>query len=349
MLKPFIYKYQTISKGQSFVNYLFLEIIFNNRILEGNAIYTNDLIDDKYRGIIQNTKNEYLYDSLVVLFAICKKLDKSHLKLLRSAVHLNNNIEHLCCGINKAITYREINKIDLKLSNELQKMFGRLYKYVIDLQPFYSIYGRKSDFYKDIVGNETVCNCCGVGTMLNKHQKPVGALDHYFPISQYPFSSINFKNLAPICDICNSKYKTQKDTLFKITSKIKNGKKIYTLKKYKAFYPYSTAYDMINVSVAITNNDITNLSKDDINIQYSLTGYEVEIENWERLFKVSEIHKANLLGNESRDFINQQFDTIQRLGFTVDQYYDIVSSNPFYDKNFIRIPFLKEFNRIINS
>lgn len=349
MLKSLIYKNHLISMGQSFVNYLFLEVIFNNNILENNMLFTSDLIIDKYKGIVDNVNNEYLLDSINIIFLICKNLKNKDLKLLRRAVHVNNKIENLCIGDEMPITYREINKINLDLSHEIQKLSGRLYKYVIDLQPFYSIYGRKSDFYKNIIGEETVCNCCGVGTMLNIHQEPVGALDHYFPINHYPFSSINFKNLVPICDICNSKYKTQKDTLFKIKAKKKNGRKIYNVKKYKAFYPYSDRNELIDVSVNIISNDLTNLKKEDIVINYSLVNGDEEIENWERLFKVSEIHKANLLSNESRNYINQQFDIVRNLGMTIEEYHSLINSNPFYDKNFIRVPYLKEFNRIINS
>ncbi|MCL1665125.1 hypothetical protein M2T78_12725 [Elizabethkingia ursingii] len=345
MLKPLVFKYHTIKKVQSFVNYLFLEVIFNNNVLAGNASFTQNLVINKYRGII-NVRAEYLFDLIVEVFDTCKKLDRKEIKLLRSAVHLNNNIESLCKGETEPITYREIDKIDKNLSIVLRKMFGKLYKYVIDLQPVYSIYGHKKDFYKNIVGRETVCNCCGVGTILNIYQDPVGALDHYFPINHYPFSSINFENLIPICDICNSKYKTQKDTLFKIKSKAKRGiKKIY-LKKYKAFYPYTDEYDLINVDISIPGNDVTNLSPDDIEITYSLPDYEEEVENWERLFKVSEIHKANLLSNESREYINQQFDFINVLGRSFEEYYDLINNNIFYNKNFIRLPYLKEFNRI---
>ena len=349
MLKPLVYKYHQISKFQSFINYLFLEVIFNNDILENNDSYSNDLLIDKYKNILENISNEHLYYSLVEIFSICRNISRDNRKLLRKAVHLNNKIEQLCIGEEFPITYREINKIDSNLSIELKKIFGRLYKYVINLQPVYSKYGMKDEFYKLIVETETVCHCCGVGTMLNIYQKPVGALDHYFPINHYPFSSINFKNLIPICDICNSKYKTQKDTLFLFKTKTKLGVKRTSIRKYKAFFPYSNEYELINVSVEINNNDINNLSKEDISISYSLENKDEEILNWQRLFKVSEIHKANLLSNESREYINQQFDIINTLGLDFDTYYNLINNNIFYNKNFIRLPYLKEFNRITNS
>lgn len=346
MLRPLTYKYHIVSKGQSFVNYLLLDVIFNNTVLENNLSFTTALVIEKYRNIISSFGDEYL-NSVSDVFDICKRLNNNQLKVLRRAVHHNNKIEKLCSGELTPVTYREINRIDTTLSIEIQKICGRLYKYIIDRQPFYSVYGTKGNFYKEIIGEETVCSCCGVGTMLNKHQNPVGALDHYFPINHYPFSSINFKNLVPICDICNSKYKTQKDTLFTIKVRTKKGRKIQNIRKFRAFYPYSTNYEMIEVSVSITNDDLANLSKNDITIDYSLPNYDEEIKNWERLFNVSEVHKANLLDNSTRSFINTQFD-MMKLGITFDQCCNLYTNNLFYDKNFIRIPYLREFYRILN-
>lgn len=348
MLKPIVYKYHTISKGQSFVNYLFLEIILNNRVLEKEDHFSLNLVIDKYKCIIDNINDKYLLDHIILLYDQCKNLNSIQRKVLRRAVYNNNKIEQLCKGEIEPVTYREISLIDENLSKELQELFGQLYKSVIDREPFYSIYGHKSDFYKQIIGNETICCCCGVGTMPNKHQNPVGALDHYFPINHYPFSSINFKNLVPICDICNSKYKTQKDTLFEITTKTKKGKKIHNIKKYKAFYPYSTEYEIIDVSVSITNNDLSNLTKEDISIEYTLPNCEAEIVNWERLFNVSEIHKANLIDNSTMSFINRQFD-LMKSGFTFEQCCDLYTNNLFYDKNFIRVPYFRDYYRILNE
>lgn len=348
MLKPLTYQYHTISKFQTFVNYLFLEVVFNNQILRDNAAFNINLVLQKYRDIV-NVKSDYLHDPLVEIFKICKDLSSKDLKILRKAVHSNNQIESLCSGDLNPITYRDLNDISIELSIELRKLFGKLYKYVIDLQPVYSRYGKKNDFYKGIVGIETVCHCCGVGTMLNVHQGPVGALDHYFSIKHYPFSAVNFKNLVPICDICNSKYKTQKDTLYKIKAKIKSGVKRFTIKKYKSFYPYSSSYQLVDVSITIGTTDLNNLEKKDITIEYSVVNHDEEVLNWQRLFDVSEIHKANLLSNESRVFINQQFDTIKALNLDFNQYYNLVNNNLFYNKNFIRLPYLREFNRIVND
>ncbi len=45
------------------------------------------------------------------------------------------------------------------------------------------------------------------------------AYDHYLPKSKYPFTSMNFMNLFPMCTDCNSKEKGKDDII------LKNGKK----------------------------------------------------------------------------------------------------------------------------
>ena len=52
---------------------------------------------------------------------------------------------------------------------------------------------------------------------------------------------------------------------------------MYSIKKYKTFYPYSDKYKLIEVSVTINNNDLKNLSKDDIFLKYSLDNKDEEI------------------------------------------------------------------------
>ena len=136
---------------------------------------------------------------------------------------------------------------------------------------------------------------------------------------------------------------------FLIKTKTKFGVKRTSFIKYRAFFPYSNEYELIDVSVKINNDDLKNISEKDISIEYLLQNKDEEIFNWERLFKVSETHKANLLSNESREYINQQFDIINTLGLDFDTYYNLINNNIFYNKNFIRLPYLKEFNRITNS
>ncbi len=60
MLRPLTYKYHIVAKGQSFVNYLFLDIIFNNTILKNNLSFSTALVIGKYNGIISSLEMSIL-------------------------------------------------------------------------------------------------------------------------------------------------------------------------------------------------------------------------------------------------------------------------------------------------
>src|SRR3954469_9476878 len=110
MLRPLTYKYHIVSRGQSFVNYLFLDVIFNNTVLKNNPSFSIALVIAKYNSIISSFGDEYL-SSVSDVFDICKELNSKQLKILRKAVYHNNKIEKLCSSELVPVTYREINKI----------------------------------------------------------------------------------------------------------------------------------------------------------------------------------------------------------------------------------------------
>ena len=43
---------------------------------------------------------------------------------------------------------------------------------------------------------------------------PRHALDHYMPVSLYPFAGADLRNLPPMCDACNSRFKGTADILY---------------------------------------------------------------------------------------------------------------------------------------
>ena len=58
-----------------------------------------------------------------------------------------------------------------------------------------------------------VCAFCGV-EILDAPGQRREALDHYLPISIYPFAGVNFRNIAPMGGKCNSRYKLTQNILF---------------------------------------------------------------------------------------------------------------------------------------
>src|SRR5260221_12469990 len=99
------------------------------------------------------------------------------------------------------------------LAVHLQTFCSFLYKESVKKEAFYSAFGKIDAYYKDLVGRSLTCRFCGIGEVLGEFHSKRSALDHYFPKGLYPFSPINFRNLIPVCDRCNSKYKNEQNPI----------------------------------------------------------------------------------------------------------------------------------------
>jgi hypothetical protein len=73
----------------------------------------------------------------------------------------------------------------------------------------------RDDHYKAIHADipSRVCPFCGC-EYFEAPGAPRHHLDHYLPISRYPFAGANLRNLVPMGDRCNSAYKRNQDILF---------------------------------------------------------------------------------------------------------------------------------------
>lgn len=69
------------------------------------------------------------------------------------------------------------------------------------------------EFWKRNEDVLSVCACCDGPSHRITLKKAYGHADHFFPRSKYPFLSIHPYNLVPICTICNSFFKIDKDPL----------------------------------------------------------------------------------------------------------------------------------------
>ena len=60
-----------------------------------------------------------------------------------------------------------------------------------------------------------LCPYCGLN-YFRAPGAPRHALDHFMPISRYPFVGADLRNLPPVCDECNSHFKGDFDVLFDV-------------------------------------------------------------------------------------------------------------------------------------
>ncbi len=341
MLIPYQLKRSAIHNAQSFVNHVMLEVVFNAK--KNVAVdFTSALVLPKYKNLIDATNTNYILTPLKEIFSICKHLHHRDIKTLKRAVHHNNKIRELCNGDIEPVRYDEIKKINKNLAKHIKIFCDELYDKCLGIACFYKQFEDIDIYYKFLVGRKTICNCCGVSTILNKYHKHRSALDHYLPKSVYPFVSINFKNLMPICDTCNSKYKLATDTLL-ITEK--RGTKIISETKVKAFYPFSKTKHTIDININFLKKYDRNIEPNDMQITFTNALAQDKVDNWERVFCISDNYKALCCSEDMDSYIEEQYMAEMNNGKSHTDYIGLLEKNKYGDKNFLKIPFLEAVGR----
>ena len=199
-----------------------------------------------------------------------------------------------------------------------------------------------------ILNDEHKCPFCGINDIKGQYHSKREAYDHFLPKDIYPFNSINFNNLAPMCHTCNSSYKLKNDPLHK-----KDG-----ITKRKAFYPFDKVTNPnIQIRINLLSKNIATLVPEDIQLELTNAGYEEEIDSWREVFKIDERYKAKCLEKEYGKYWYEQAaeeynNAVLELGgsFTKHQWlqYQINAAKRqlYANGNFIKAEFLEACRRI---
>ncbi|MBU2946605.1 hypothetical protein [Zobellia uliginosa] len=299
-----------------------------------DSIFSSNLVLDKYKNLIDGVNVNYIKNPLIEIYSICKKLDKSSIKTLKKAVINNNRIRELCKGEVEPVLYSEIEIIDNTLAQQIKYFCDNLYDESIKKAAFYNQFDSIDNYYNFLVGKSVTCRSCGRSTVLTKFNSHRSGLDHYLPRKHYPFSAINFKNLIPICDICNESYKNQKDPLIIVLNKGKsNEQKIKT----KAYYPFSRFTLEIVIKLNFLKNYDSNICPEDMEVSFECVNHQEEVDNWDRLFGIEENYKAEFCSDEMYSYYEEVLMATSR-GL---DYLDLLKhQEKWADKRFLKIPFL---------
>ena len=327
MIRPYQYSYNKIQKIQSFVNHVMLDVIFRAPKIPA-PLFSSALVLPKYRILITEINNDYVLNPLSDAYRISKGLSPKHLKILKKAVHNNNKIRELCNGTLEPVKYSEIEEINSDLVVALKRFCNYLYDEVVKKAPFYNNYENINAYYKTVVKKSSFCRCCGINKVLTQFHTHRSALDHYLPRKHYPFNSLNFKNLVPICDVCNSKYKLSEDTLYRTNTRV------------RAFYPFRNDVPDIQINIVFNKPYDSTIEPKDIQLNLSCVGFEEEVETWERVFGITENYKAECCTDEMRMYYEEQYIADMTYGKSHIEYTSMLERNKFGDMNFLKIPFL---------
>ena len=287
----FTYKYisHDIEKLQEYLDFLFEEVwILAEGSFDFNKLDGNKELKDLCEKLeLEGTGwGEFFNNRIAWIHDEFAKINDDNFKNdLKEWYTNNNNTEILCNDKSKTpINYKTLKVLYPDLEKAINSLYTRLYG---STSPFnLDAFGQLSkklitSHYKEFMeeNKEGLCPFCGISKVDGNIVDTREAYDHYLPKSLYPFNSVNFKNLAPMCDKCNSRNKGTEDPI-----NFAEDRKL-------AFYPFAINHPKINISVDLKTKDIKNIKEEEIDIIIESPGYEEQIESWKRVFGVEKRYK----------------------------------------------------------
>lgn len=312
-----------------------VEEFYNSRSIGGKLF--NQMLEDVYKTLIDWTEAE----KTALAESYCS----------------NNDIEALCEG--KAgvhpLTYKEMAQKDEALAQKLKQFYKALYTDIIYLTPITSRIGKIDEHYRDFVkeNDEDRCPYCGIHSIKGQYVSKREAYDHFLPKDIYPFNSVNFKNLSPMCHECNSTYKLAKDPLY-----LGHRDPLFDQedRRRKAIFPFCNSAPVIEIKIEINSHDIQQLNPEEMDLTFESVGYEEQLNVWKDIFGVEERYKATCCGKndgeywyfqilEELDGFDNAIDRHSKLQERMNNLRRRAAKYPWADLNFIKLPFLEGCER----
>jgi len=289
MLFNYYYVSNTIETFQVYMDHLVKEVW-----CKADGAFSLTLLHPDFQAIVAAVSTDHLYDPIREIYELFKtQLSAEQRQTIAKWYDHNNDIEALCaCRPDKQpATYANIRVLSADLEQALKDFCRSLFTDVIHLKAVTSRIGDIDAHYKAFVARnkEGKCPYCGYGDIKGMHNTRREAYDHFLPKGIYPFNSVNFRNLAPMCNECNSAYKLAKDPTRNIDPINRQ-----TGARRKAFYSYATVATGITITMTLNTKDVTKLVPIDIDLQIAAPGREEEVEGWKDVFGIEERYKAKL-------------------------------------------------------
>jgi hypothetical protein len=166
----------------------------------------------------QNIINQYtnqIDDKLEAIFNAYASLNPAQKQTVRDAYASNIDIENICSATVSPVKYAQLpDSISTPIKNLYDNLWGdnKVLGYVHVVASCGTVKNHFDDFMR--VNQKSVCPFCGINGLLSEYDIGKNDYDHYLKKSDYPFISVHFANVFPMCHDCNSKYKNQKDIPF---------------------------------------------------------------------------------------------------------------------------------------
>jgi hypothetical protein len=290
---------------------------------------------------------DYLYGPIERVYIIFQGFDQPTKDLLAQAYRNNNNVLDMCKLQNRCTPYiyDTLNALNSGLKSELFTFYKNLFTSIIHLKVVQDKIGEIDNHYNEFVtiNDEGKCPFCGLNSIKSAYRTVRDAYDHYLPKGVYPFNSINFKNLAPMCHECNSSHKLRQDP---VTNPETSARR-------RAFFPYdaNNGYE-INIDLIFNNPDINTLTENDVTVNLTSPTHQQEVDTWKEVFGIEERYKEKCASKtDGKYWYVQTYDEYNNLPFMSKVFYSrkkhiqntITSArtNPYAAGNFIKASFLE--------
>lgn len=343
MLFPYTYVPHQMEKMQEFIDFIFYEV-WCKAPTSGDYrldlfVASPDLHEVMMAFHYDDGKGAMFFAGHVErIYGLFSVLIPAQISQFQKWYQGNNNLYKICANDPTAqlVRYKDIIATHPILNKELASFFRGLNDAsLLKLAAFKVKIGDISDHNKHffLKNNTGKCPFCGIHDLKGIHHTRREAYDHYLPKYRYPFNSINFRNLAPSCNECNSGYKLSKDPAHNATG------------RRKAFYPYSTIGYTIQIQITLQHSDVDRLTPADITLQFGPVALLEKLETWKDVYGIEERYKAKLCGeNDGKAWLIQVLDEWRELGRKPSDYLDAVAlsarNRPYADSGFLKKPFL---------
>ncbi|NIE61264.1 MULTISPECIES: hypothetical protein [unclassified Burkholderia] len=287
---------------------------------------------------------DYLFGPIHSIHNICRdKLTEADRTKLASYFDQNIDILALCCNQKGSIpaTYDDIKLLNPDLAKHLYEFCVNLWSEVRKRKAVTDRLGTLSEYFREFSdkNRKRICPFCGISRLDGVFSSIQEDFDHYLPKGKYPFNSISTRNLAPICDKCNKKYKLQQDPIHNE----QGGRR-------KAFYSYSKKDPRIQLKIKLTSIDgqpidARNLQPGNIQLHLTSTTHQTEIESWKEIFHIEARYKAICCEEETAGYywLQQVLGEMREAGKSPEEALTAIKRaaiSKWADLNFLKIPFL---------
>jgi len=287
-----------------------------------------DIYHYSYKSTPKDKKT--LKDEVERIYTIFKGLSQDKKNKVKAAFIANNDIESLCNGA-KPVYLADLPDV---VENDIKPLFKWCYETLLENK---LVAGDKMDYYNQLITENDfdTCPCCGLIDFESAESWCREDFDHYLPKSIYPFSSVNFKNLVPLCNKCNQVRKKAKDPIEK--DRI-------------VFYPFSKDTHHIKIVINCTNDIDENTKELNFsNLEIVLNGKTSKLETWDWLFAIKYRYNE-YIKSKAKSWLRELTTRFERnkkreQGLTyleiINDHIEDYEEDKYSEKKFLKIAFLK--------